>query len=224
MKNQAKLCLNFHKSDIDFSAWQIFCKIFVHSKKCSSRLFLLPNTRRRFTLRFDFLSSVLFKNFDCLWNFLSLVAFIFLYADIHFWQFSNKNSDAIAKRATAILTKFWKIVKTFGTSDQICSNLSILKRSWTHASFSGNRVSFSGKHISFNGNRVSFSGNRVSFRGTHVSSFDFRNMFARCPIERSVFGTCLLGARKSDQIRAAALRSCWFFLFYWNVPKTKNWF
>ena len=30
--------------------------------------------------------------------------------------------------------------------------------------------------------------------GKHVSCFDFRNTFARCPIERSVFGTCLLGA------------------------------
>ena len=33
--------------------------------------------------------------------------------------------------------------------------------------------------------------------GKHVSCFDFRNTFARCPIERSVFGTCLLGARST---------------------------
>ena len=64
-------------------------------------------------------------------------------------------------------------------------------------SFSGNRISISGNRVSFSGNRISFSGNRISFKGSRALYLNFRNMFARCPKTFSLFGTCLLGARKT---------------------------
>ena len=64
-------------------------------------------------------------------------------------------------------------------------------------SISGNRMSISGNRVSYSGNRISFSGSRISFKGSRALYLNFRNMFARCPKTFSLFGTCLLGARKT---------------------------
>ena len=69
--------------------------------------------------------------------------------------------------------------------------------SGNRSSFIGNRISISGNRVSFSGNRISFSGNSISFKGSRALYLNFRNMFARCPKKLSIFGTCLLGARKT---------------------------